>query len=235
MPPAWPELTCRTSLQVNFACARVGHLSGFKAVHALKCVAMSARQLVRCCLQAERTTLTLEDGSKLYNMHTHELYWERRHDTKCLMAWGDDAIVLAFRGTASFANARADLQVTQHCTPSVGPQASLVPPGCQPVQCCSPGVACCTDPVPVRGQWPPLPAQSSSDLSVPCGVLPVCRPKMSWPAAWTISVAGMHATCCHKMTMSIGGQCLVGCRPGTCPGQPVSGPCKTQLPTQTSL
>ena len=81
-------------------------------MHALTCVPLSAWSSVRGCLQAERTTLTLEDGSKLYNMHTHELYWERRHDTKCLMAWGDDAVVLAFRGTASFANARADLQVT---------------------------------------------------------------------------------------------------------------------------
>ena len=100
-------------LQVTVACGE--HLSGCEAVHALDCVALPSQW--GACLQAERTTLTLEDGSRLYNMQTHELYWERRHDTKCLMAWGDDAIVLAFRGTASFANARADLQVTWHHTP----------------------------------------------------------------------------------------------------------------------
>ena len=62
-------------------------------------------------LQAERTHLTVEHGHKHYNTHSHELFWEHLHDTKCLMAWGDDAIVLAFRGTASMANAKADLQV----------------------------------------------------------------------------------------------------------------------------
>ena len=62
-------------------------------------------------LQAERTHLTVENGHKHFRTHSHELFWEHLHDTKCLMAWGDDAIVLAFRGTASMANAKADLQV----------------------------------------------------------------------------------------------------------------------------
>lgn len=65
----------------------------------------------RTPLQAERTHLTVEQGHKHYNTHSHELFWEHLHDTKCLMAWGDDAVVLAFRGTASMANAKADLQV----------------------------------------------------------------------------------------------------------------------------
>ena len=53
----------------------------------------------------------MEHGHKHFKTHSHELFWEHLHDTKCLMAWGDDAVVLAFRGTASMANARADLQV----------------------------------------------------------------------------------------------------------------------------
>ena len=53
----------------------------------------------------------MENGHKHFKTHSHELFWEHLHDTKCLMAWGDSAIVLAFRGTASMANAKADLQV----------------------------------------------------------------------------------------------------------------------------
>ena len=33
-------------------------------------------------------------------------------DTKLLVSWNDDTIVIAFRGTSSMANALADLQVT---------------------------------------------------------------------------------------------------------------------------
>lgn len=40
--------------------------------------------------------------------------WERNLDTKALMAWNDDTVVLSFRGTASFRNVLADLKVMQH-------------------------------------------------------------------------------------------------------------------------
>ncbi len=36
--------------------------------------------------------------------------WERKLDTKALMAWNDDTLVLSFRGTASFANVLADVK-----------------------------------------------------------------------------------------------------------------------------
>lgn len=39
--------------------------------------------------------------------------WERRLDTKALMAWNQDTVVLSFRGTASFRNVLADLKVMQ--------------------------------------------------------------------------------------------------------------------------
>ena len=41
-----------------------------------------------------------------------QAFWERKHDTHALLAWGGDRIVLVFRGTASFANVLADLAVS---------------------------------------------------------------------------------------------------------------------------
>ena len=48
---------------------------------------------------------------KLYNLEKSELFWEKALDTKMLLAWNDTCMVLVFRGTASMANALADLQV----------------------------------------------------------------------------------------------------------------------------
>ena len=48
----------------------------------------------------------------LYGLRKFELLWERKLDSKALIAWNDDTVVLAFRGTASLANLWADLQVT---------------------------------------------------------------------------------------------------------------------------
>ena len=67
-----------------------------------------------CCglaIQAERTILTIDKGKELYGLESHELLWEQKHDTKCLMGFGPDTILLAFRGPASLKNASADLQV----------------------------------------------------------------------------------------------------------------------------
>ena len=47
---------------------------------------------------------------KLYGLTAFELLWERERDTKALMAWNDDTLVLAFRGTASLRNVLADIQ-----------------------------------------------------------------------------------------------------------------------------
>ena len=49
---------------------------------------------------------------RLNNLEKSELFWEKALDTKMLMAWNDNSMVLAFRGTASVANALADLQVS---------------------------------------------------------------------------------------------------------------------------
>jgi hypothetical protein len=39
--------------------------------------------------------------------------WHRKVDTKCLMAWNDNLVVLSFRGTASFRNVLADVKVQE--------------------------------------------------------------------------------------------------------------------------
>ncbi len=47
---------------------------------------------------------------ELYGLTSFELLWEQERDTKALLAWSDDTVVLAFRGTASLRNVIADIQ-----------------------------------------------------------------------------------------------------------------------------
>lgn len=58
--------------------------------------------------------VNLETAMGLYGLQEFELLWERASDTKALMAWNQDTLVLAFRGTASMANVLSDLQVGFH-------------------------------------------------------------------------------------------------------------------------
>lgn len=58
-----------------------------------------------------KSGLTLDIAMKLYNLEESELFWEKALDTKLLMAWNANSMMLVFRGTASMANALADLQV----------------------------------------------------------------------------------------------------------------------------
>lgn len=60
---------------------------------------------------AARTTLTLECALGLYSMSDSESFWEVDQDTRCLIGWGNNTVVVAFRGTASMRNALADMQV----------------------------------------------------------------------------------------------------------------------------
>ncbi|KAK9813862.1 hypothetical protein WJX73_002319 [Symbiochloris irregularis] len=60
--------------------------------------------------QAESSTLSLEEGMSFYGLTSSELFWERASDTKMLMAWNRNTVVVAFRGTASINNAWSDLQ-----------------------------------------------------------------------------------------------------------------------------
>lgn len=47
----------------------------------------------------------------LYGLEHSELFWDKARDTKLLMGWSDNRIVLAFRGTASLSNVLSDVQV----------------------------------------------------------------------------------------------------------------------------
>ena len=62
--------------------------------------------------QPQSTTLKLHTALGLYGLTDSELFWELQLDTRCLMGWSNDTIVVAFRGTASMTNAWSDLQVS---------------------------------------------------------------------------------------------------------------------------
>ena len=47
----------------------------------------------------------------MYGLTDSELFSELKRDTRCLIGWNNNTIVLAFRGTASMTNALSDLQV----------------------------------------------------------------------------------------------------------------------------
>lgn len=61
--------------------------------------------------QPQRTSMTLGTAMSLYELTDTELFWDMQSDTRCLMGWNNDQIVLAFRGTASLRNVWSDLQV----------------------------------------------------------------------------------------------------------------------------
>jgi hypothetical protein len=61
--------------------------------------------------QVEDSPYTLDAGMSLYFLEDYELVWDKERDTKVIMAWNYDTIVISFRGTASIANVKADAQV----------------------------------------------------------------------------------------------------------------------------
>ena len=66
--------------------------------------------IARHASQVPKPRLSIEDAMQLYGLTSFELLWERERDTKALMAWNEDTLVLAFRGTASLRNVIADIQ-----------------------------------------------------------------------------------------------------------------------------
>lgn len=59
----------------------------------------------------KHSPMSVDVAMQKYGLQHLELFWEKALDTKLLMAWSDKVIVMAFRGTASLANALADVQV----------------------------------------------------------------------------------------------------------------------------
>lgn len=64
-------------------------------------------------LQQASDIFTLPEAMKLYGLQHFKLIWEPSCDTKCLLGWNKNTIVIAFRGTASMVNVKADLQFWQ--------------------------------------------------------------------------------------------------------------------------
>ena len=54
---------------------------------------------------------TPEQGMGMLGLEQVQLFWERSLDTKVLIGWSADTIVISVRGTASLRNAIADIQV----------------------------------------------------------------------------------------------------------------------------
>ena len=75
-----------------------------------------------------RTTLNLDTAMSLYGLTDSQSFWEVQQDTNCLMGWGNNTVVVSFRGTASMKNALADLQVTAHISISCMTFPSLMKP-----------------------------------------------------------------------------------------------------------
>jgi len=93
-------------------------------------------------MQGRETMLrTEETAMKLYNLEQLEVIRDAVTSTKCLLAWGQDTIVVAFRGTANRQNAAHDIKVT--CTSHF----SQLKPGVGRVKCTTALAtsACCTE------------------------------------------------------------------------------------------
>ena len=55
----------------------------------------------------------------LYNLTDYELFHEGLHDTKLMVAWNEQTVLLAFRGTFSMKNVLADLRVARILHPPI--------------------------------------------------------------------------------------------------------------------
>ena len=62
-------------------------------------------------ISAVQTRYTPEQGMGMLGLEQVQLFWERSLDTKVLIGWSSDAVVISVRGTASLRNAIADIQV----------------------------------------------------------------------------------------------------------------------------
>lgn len=71
-------------------------------------------------MQSGSRRFSIETALGLFGLDKYELMWEKAHDTKVLLAWGNNTVLVSFRGSASLTNALADVQVLlcslpQHC------------------------------------------------------------------------------------------------------------------------
>ncbi|KAL6766611.1 hypothetical protein ACKKBG_A36690 [Auxenochlorella protothecoides x Auxenochlorella symbiontica] len=64
-----------------------------------------------------KAAYSVDTALSLYDLHSFEMLWEEEMDTKCLIGWNDDTMVISFRGTASMANVASDLKVWRKIWP----------------------------------------------------------------------------------------------------------------------
>ncbi len=76
---------------------------------------------------------------QLYNLEHVELVRDPLTNTKCLVAWGQDTVLVAFRGTANKENAIHDLKVRSLCRLCCAVLRCAVL--CSAMLCCA--VLCC--------------------------------------------------------------------------------------------
>ena len=76
---------------------------------------IGALRVQRCLQGREDLKLSEDTAMQLYGLKQLRVVREEKLDTKCFLAWNEDILVLAFRGTASTRNAISDLQVFSEC------------------------------------------------------------------------------------------------------------------------
>jgi hypothetical protein len=54
---------------------------------------------------------------RLYGLQQYLLLGDKQHDSKCVVAWGPGTILVVFRGTASMANIKTDMQASKPVSP----------------------------------------------------------------------------------------------------------------------
>lgn len=59
----------------------------------------------------ENSPYVLDSALQLYDLDHSLLLWEKQLDTKVVLGWNADTIVIAFRGTKSLTNLWSDVQV----------------------------------------------------------------------------------------------------------------------------
>lgn len=100
------------SFSARYACASMWHTDNPICNACQPACPVSLPSLIDCWPRLQDWDgADIEVALNLYKLDHFELLWAPAEDTKCIMAWNRDTIVLAFRGTASLSNVLADLQV----------------------------------------------------------------------------------------------------------------------------
>lgn len=86
---------------------------------ALKALYASLHAYRHFFAEGTNTVTSLASLQQLYGLRHHEWLHEPTHDSNCLLAWGQDCLVVAFRGTASMANIKADSKLYRSAHPPV--------------------------------------------------------------------------------------------------------------------